>query len=161
MKLKIYDNVQLNTELEELAERGIHKDCKGIILDVKSGTCFVYFRNRKNIGDYACAYVNIKYLDCCGHIPAENILHWEQFKATGDLTKDSFKPQKFLEYDLVELIVEKDMYARDGVHKGMQGAVMENCCIDSLYIVLFADGNTGRDIADIPVHEDDLILIRR
>lgn len=159
--MKIYDNVELNTELKDLGEKGIHKGCTGLILDIKSDICFVYFRNRKNMGDYACANVNKKYLEFYRHEREENIANWERFKATGDLKKDSFKPQKFLEYDLVELIAEKEKYAKFGVHKGMQGVVMENYCIDSDYYVIFTDENTAEDIADLCVREDDLILIKR
>lgn len=58
----------------------------------------------------------------------------------------------------MELTVEKKEYAKYGVHKGMQGVVMESYCIDSCYYVIFTDENTAEDIADISVHEDDLIL---
>ena len=161
MKLKIYDNVKLNTELEELADKGIHKDCAGLILDIEADNCFVYFINFKNYDDYACVNINCKYLDFWMKEESENIPNWERFKATGDLTKSSFKPQKFLEYDYVELAVEKEKYLKEGVHKGARGAVMENYCIGSKYYVIFTNEETGEDIADIPVHEDDLILINR
>lgn len=157
----MYDNIFLNTELTELSEKGIHKGCSGIILDIKADICFVRFRNYKNYGDYACVNVNKKYLDFnCGEAE-ENIPNWERFKLSDKIKKDSFKPQKFLEFDLVELTVEKEKYAKEGVHKGAKGAVMENYCIDSKYYVIFTDYNTGYDIADISVHEDDLILLKR
>lgn len=159
--MRKYENVKLNTELEDLSERGIHKGCTGIILDMKAEMCFVRFRNTKNKGDYACVNVNKKYLNFWMEEPKEDIVHWERFKASDKIKKDSFNPQKFLEYDLVELIVEKEKYAKFGVHKGRQGVVMENYCIDSDYYVIFTDETTAEDIADIPVHEDDLILINR
>lgn len=61
----------------------------------------------------------------------------------------------------MELTVEKAKYAKYGVHKGAKGAVMEEKCIDSCYYVIFTDYNTGYDIADISVHEDDLKLLKR
>ena len=161
MNLKIYDNIKLNTELDALSEKGIHKGCTGLILDIKADSCFVRFRNTKNKGDYACVYIDQKYLDYWMKEESENIPNWERFKATGDLTKDRFKPQKFLEYDLVELTVEKEKYAKFGVHKGMRGVVMENYCIASEYYVIFTDESTAEDIADLCVYEDDLILINR
>lgn len=161
MNLKIYDNIKLNTELDALSEKGIHKGCTGIIFDIKADNCFVYFRNFKNYDDYACVYIDQKYLDYWMKEESENIPNWDRFKATGNLTKDSFKPQKFLEYDLVELTVEKEKYAKFGVHKGMRGVVMENYCIDSEYYVIFTDESTAEDIADLCVYEDDLILINR
>lgn len=161
MNLKIYDNIKLNTELDDLSEKGIHKGCTGIILDKNADICFVRFRNTKNKGDYACININQKYLDFWIKEESENIPNWERFKVKGDLTKDSFKPQKFLEYDLVELTVEKEKYAKFGIHKGMRGVVMENYCIDSDYYVIFTDESTAEDIADLCVHEDDLILLKR
>ena len=156
--MKIYDNVKLNTELEELASKGIHKGCTGIVLDLKADTFFVCFRNFKNYGDYACVNVNKKYLDFWMKETENNILYWEKFKKSDKINKDCFKPQKFSEYDLVELTAEKEEYAKYGVHKGMQGVVMESYCIDSCYYVIFTDGNTAEDIADISVHEEDLSL---
>lgn len=161
MNLKIYDNIKLNTELEELADKGIHKGCTGIILDVKAEMCLIRFRNRKNIGDYACVNINGKYLDFYRHEQEENIFNWERFKSSDKIKKNSFKPQKFLEYDYVELAVEKEKYAKEGVHKGARGAVMENYCIGSEYYVIFTDESNGEDIAEMSVHEDDLILIKR
>lgn len=159
--MRIYDNVILNTELEELSEKGIHKGCSGLILDIKFEICFVYFRNFENIGDYACVYVNKKYLDKFDHEPEDHISTWEKFKNSDEIKKDRFKPRKFYEYDLVEVTVEKEKYAKHGVHKGMQGVIMLPECINSEYYVIFTDKTTAEDIADISVHEDDLKLIRR
>lgn len=55
------------------------------------------------------------------YIKDDSIL--KRFKATGDITKGSFKPQKFLEYDYAELAVEKKKYSKEGVHKDARGAV--------------------------------------
>lgn len=159
--MKIYDNVMLNTEMEELSERGIHKGCFGLILDIKADMCFVRFRNRENIGDYACVSVNKKYLDVYNHEPKDHIPAWEKFKASDKIKKDRFKPRKFYEYDLVEVMVEKEQYAKYGVHRGMQGVIMRSECSSSEYYVIFTDETTAEDIADIDIHEDDLKLIRR
>ena len=159
--MKIYDNIKLNTELEDLSERGIHKGCNGIILDMKADICFVRFRNPENTGDYACVNVNKKYLDFWMKESHEYIVNWERFKSSDKIKKDRFNPRKFYEYDLVEVTVEKEKYAKYGVHKGMQGVIMDPRCLYSEYYVIFTDKTTAEDIADIPVHEDDLILIRR
>ena len=39
--------------------------------------------------------------------------------------------------DHVEVIVEKEMYARDGVHKGMQGWITEPENINGYWLVNF------------------------
>lgn len=58
--------------------------------------------------------------------------------------------------DCVELIVEKEEYARYGVHKGMFGAIMSEEKIGDEWQVIFSEFYTGKDIADISVHEKDL-----
>lgn len=158
--MKIYDDVELNTELEELAEKGIHKGETGIVFEIKADSVRVLFLNSKNYGDYAYVKVNKQYLNVLDLKYGKDIDGWEKFKATRDLKKDSFRPQKFIEYDYVELAVEKEKYAKEGVHKGARGAVMENYCIDSEYYVIFTDESTGYDIAELCVYDEDLILVK-
>lgn len=63
------------------------------------------------------------------------------------------------EYDLVEVTVEKDKYACEGVHKGMQGTILDPRNIDGCWLVYFADPVTGADTIGIPIKEKDLKLI--
>ena len=41
--------------------------------------------------------------------------------------------------DCVEVMVEKDSYAKEGVHKGMQGVVWEKEPKDGCWVVLFPE----------------------
>lgn len=153
--MKIYDNVELNTELEELAVRGIHKGCTGIIFEKKADICFVYFRNNKNRGDYACININQKYLDFWMKEPDEYIVNWERFKASGKF-KTEFKINPFKEFDWVEVLVEKEEYAKEGLHKGMFANVAFNDAINDMLGVIFP-GDDGRD-REVEVHLDDIKL---
>lgn len=58
--------------------------------------------------------------------------------------------------DLVELIEDKIEYEKAGVKKGMFGAVMSEESINGKWQVVFSEFYTGKDIADIPVREEDL-----
>ena len=58
--------------------------------------------------------------------------------------------------DLVELVVEKPAYLKAGVKRGDFGAVMSKEAIDGKWQVVFSEFYTGKDIADIMVHENDL-----
>lgn len=58
--------------------------------------------------------------------------------------------------DCVEVTVEKDKYARDGVHKGMQGWICDDRCIQNCWLVNFPQCGEKDDIATISVHEEDL-----
>lgn len=58
--------------------------------------------------------------------------------------------------DLVELVNEKPSYLKAGVKKGDFGAVVSESPIDGKWQVIFSEFYTGKDIADIPVLEEDL-----
>lgn len=60
------------------------------------------------------------------------------------------------EYDLVELIIDRKRYNKEGVFKGMFGAVMSEFPINGEWLVIFSEFHTGKDIADICVKEEDL-----
>lgn len=61
--------------------------------------------------------------------------------------------------DCVELIVEKSKYAKEGVHKGMQGVIWEPECKNGCWVVLFPQYGDKEDIADLYIHEEDLVTI--
>lgn len=61
--------------------------------------------------------------------------------------------------DCVELIVEKDKYAKEGVHKGMQGVIWESERKDGAWVVLFPQCGEKEDIADLYINEEDLRLL--
>ena len=61
--------------------------------------------------------------------------------------------------DCVEVIVEKDKYAKDGVHKGMQGWICDGDCIDGYWLVNFPQYGEKEDIAEINIKEEDLMQL--
>ncbi len=63
------------------------------------------------------------------------------------------------EFDCVEVIVENEKYARDGVHKGMQGWICCDECIDASWLVSFPQYGEKSNIATIGIKEKDMILI--
>ena len=65
------------------------------------------------------------------------------------------------EMDIVEVIVEKARYARDGVHKGMQGWICYDKCVRGYWLVNFPQYGDKEDIATISLHESDMKLISR
>ena len=58
--------------------------------------------------------------------------------------------------DCVEVIVEKEKYARDGVHKGMQGWICLEENVNGYWLVNFPQYGEKEDIAEISVKEEDL-----
>ncbi len=63
------------------------------------------------------------------------------------------------EMDCVEVTVEKERYAKDGVHQGMQGWICDSRNIDDSWLVNFPQCGEKRDIATIAIKEKDLKLI--
>ena len=61
--------------------------------------------------------------------------------------------------DCVELIVEKEEYAKCGVHKGMQGVIWEEESIDGTWDVFFDLWGEHAPIGDIPIKKEDLKLL--
>lgn len=58
--------------------------------------------------------------------------------------------------DCVEVTVEKDRYAKDGVHKGMQGWICLDDCVNGYWLVNFPQCGEKEDIAEISVNEEDM-----
>ena len=63
------------------------------------------------------------------------------------------------EYDRVELIVEKDRYAKEGVHKGMDGIICDPHMVNGTWLVSFDQYGSLPEIACISVKEEDLKMI--
>ena len=58
--------------------------------------------------------------------------------------------------DCVEVTVEKEKYVRDGVHKGMQGWICLDDCVNGYWLVNFPQCGEKADIAEISVNEEDM-----
>ena len=65
------------------------------------------------------------------------------------------------ELDCVEVIVEKECYAKEGVHKGMQGWICDPNNVDGSWLVNFPQYGEKQDIATIDIEETDLKLVPR
>ena len=63
------------------------------------------------------------------------------------------------EMDRVEVIVEKARYVEEGVHKGMQGWICYDKCVNGYWLVNFPQYGEHPDIATTSIHEKDMVLI--
>ncbi len=61
--------------------------------------------------------------------------------------------------DCVEVIVEKEKYVNDGVHKGMQGWICLEQRTAKTWLVNFPQCGEKEDIAEISINEEDLKII--
>ena len=61
--------------------------------------------------------------------------------------------------DCVEVIVEKEKYAEDGVHKGMQGWICLEDNSFGTWLVNFPQYGAKNDVAEFSIKEEDLKLL--
>ena len=73
--------------------------------------------------------------------------------------RPSMEENKMNEMDTIEITVEKKQYAQESVHKGMQGWICCDRCIDRYWLVNFPGCGAEDDIAEISIHENDMKLI--
>lgn len=63
------------------------------------------------------------------------------------------------EMDCVEVSVEKKKYAREGIHKGMQGWICDPRSINGAWLVCFPQTGEKDNIATEPIKEEDMIVL--
>ena len=160
--MKKWDEVILNKELEDLAQRGIHKGYSGTIIESNAEICLIWFSNPKNYGEFAFAKVENKYLvaNSIIHYNKKILCEMEEFLESVNMEKyTSLSECDVKEYDVVELIVEKPEYAMEGVHKGDRGCVISTYAIHNCWEIIFSERGTGKDIAQIGVAREDFKII--
>lgn len=63
------------------------------------------------------------------------------------------------EMDIVEITVEKIQYAKEGIHKGMQGWICCDRYSDGYWLVNFPQCGENGDVAEISIHGSDMTQI--
>ena len=160
--MKVLEDVRLNEEIEELAQKGIHKDYTGTIAKINGDIYTVWFFNPNNYGEFAFAKVNKKYLTL-DKIVYHNrlLLEMEGFLQNVKMEKYTHLTEcDVKEYDKVELLVEKPQYAFEGVHKGAHGCVWQSYAIDGKWGILFYNvGENNDQEVELNVHREDFKII--
>ena len=159
--MKKLDTAFLNEEIEELAEKGIHKGYRCVIDETDGDVWEVCFFNAMDKGKYAFAKVNKKYLTFLIETPDSIAEEMTNFLASVDRKKYCrFEECDVKEYDKVALAVEKYEYAREGVHKGDEGCVFGEYAIDGEWWICFTIKENGkfRDV-ELNVKREDFIIV--
>lgn len=63
------------------------------------------------------------------------------------------------EMDPVRVIVEKEKYAKEGVHKGMYGWICDDRCVDGYWLVNFPQLGEHPDIATTSIYKADMEVV--
>lgn len=161
--MKTYDLVKLKNE--KLYKRyKLQENTHGIVLESNCNNPEVLFFNPNNQEEYIIVKTDIKDIIKENHNLPDKIL--EMLNSKLDYikrnAKGQFDPIKIKVYDMVELIVENEKYARYGVHKGYKGCVMEDCVVGNQIEVDFSRfDKSGKFYGDcISVNIDDLKLVK-
>ncbi len=152
--MRLYDDIELIEEIEELSKKEIHKGCFGTIVNIDGDIYTICFFNPKNKGEYAFAKVNKKYISFVIR-PVEYIIReTEEFVARVNPEEHThFTKCDVKEYDIVELLVEKPRYAKEGVHKGAIGTVIQPYAIQNRWGIAFSQVR-GDWIEDVEINVD-------
>lgn len=160
--MKKFDLVRLINERKYL-NNGLKKDMRGIVVTEGLSFVEVLFFNPDNVGDFAIVPIDKN------DIVMENeklpLSAGEDLKSV--LEKANLKPKSVLkpleikEYDFVELVVEKEEYAKYGIHKGEKGCVTEAKAVKNYVEVDFSGvDENGEYYGDcIAVKVNDLKVI--
>ena len=160
--MKKFDLVKLINE-KPYIKNNLQKNMHGIVINVDVSTIAVLFFNPQNEDQYAIVNVNIRDLI----IDKEKIPNEIQRELSVkldkllDKAKNILEPVTIKEYDMVELIVEEDKYAKYGIHKGDRGFVMDNKVVQNCIEVDFSGiDENGEYYGDcISVNINDLKVI--
>ena len=161
--MKKLDLVKLKND-RPYKSHNLIKGMHGIVVDVNFDNANVLFFNPHNVGDYAI--VNVKTMDLeleKEKLPAD--FEKELLSKLDDIiskAKNEIQPIRIKEYDIVELLVEENRYAKFGIHKGDRGCVMDNNAVQNYIEVDFSgidkDGNYYGDCISVKI--DDLKVIK-
>lgn len=161
--MKKLDLVKLKND-RPYKSHNLIKGMHGIVVDVNFDNADVLFFNPHNVGDYAIVNVKLVYLELDKEklpkeFEKELLSKLETLKLTA---KNVIEPIAINEYDMVELLVEEERYAKFGIHKGDRGCVMDNDVVQNYIEVDFSGiDKNGEFYGDcISVKIDDLKVIK-
>lgn len=161
--MKKLDLVKLKNS-EPYKSHNVIDDMHGIVVGVIHENAEVLFFNPHNVGDYTIVNVKTTDLDLDKEklpieIEKELLSKLDTVKSKA---KNILEPIAINEYDMVELLVEEERYAKFGIHKGDIGCVMDNNAVQNYIEVDFSgidkDGNYYGDC--ISVRIDHLKVIK-
>lgn len=161
--MKKLDLVKLKNS-EPYKSHNVIDDMHGIVVDVIHENAEVLFFNPHNVGDYTIVNVKTTDLDLDKEklpieIEKELLSKLDTVKSKA---KNILEPIAINEYDMVELLVEEERYAKFGIHKGDIGCVMDNNAVQNYIEVDFSgidkDGNYYGDCISVKI--DHLKVIK-
>lgn len=160
--MKENDIVSLINYKSTYKSNNLYKGVNGIVLKLLGADkSLVLFLNDKIVGDYAVVEVDNKDLkkeyvelpmDFVKELRNSNKLNEDNI-----LKKQIFKNLEFKDCDLVELLVEDEKYAKDGIHKGERGVIAIDYAVEGYILVDFSgidkNGNYYGDCISVKLED--------
>ena len=158
--MKNYKIVKLTNLTEEYKNANLSLNDCGIEIEKGNKFSNVLFFNQNNVGDYAYLQVDNNDISIEENFPEnltqELITFLTKIKDEYQ-SKTTLEKNLFNEFDLVELISEKEKYSKFGITKGQQGIVAHNTIIDNHILVDFTgidkNGNFFGDTISVDIND--------
>ena len=145
-------------------ENNLKKDLHGIVVEESANAVLVLFFNPGNVGDYAIVKVSVQDVvfekeEIPFKVKAELLCKLDEIIKNA---QNYLKPSVVNDYDMVELMVEKEGYSKHGIHKGDIGCVMDSNAVQGYVEVDFngIDENNNHYGDCISVKISDLKVIK-
>ena len=146
MKYKI---VKLKNVKDEYKSLGLNAQSLGLILSEKQGKYLIMFFNGVNQGDYLVIILGKTDLQITNMVLPDSLCaeleEYIQNNADKITNKAKFEEIPFNECDEVELIVEKEKYAKLNLHKGDNGVIASNKATKGKVLVDFGNATESFD----------------
>lgn len=130
--MKKYDLISLKNDTP-YKKYGVEKNMHGLIIDVLQNHAQILFFIPRNNDEFTLIYLNKSDIALDREVLPENIKSMLDMNIKKLKSKENFvfTTPKFKLYDKVELVVEKDKYAKLGLHKGEIGFIIDDIIIDN------------------------------
>lgn len=161
--MKENDLIKLINLKDKYIESNLYANVRGIILETNNETSKVLFLNEYIMGDYAVIKVdNIDIVSLNEKMPKSLLDLISEDLSKINENKRSFQAKQFDIYTQVELVIEKENFAKHGIHKGDIGYIVEENAINNYVIVDFGRIDEKNNfVADcICVNIEDLKIIK-
>ena len=138
--MKKYDIVKLTKLDDKLLNLNLYLNTNGIVLESDNVSSKVLFLNDEILGDYAVVTVNNDFLEKENFVLTNEMLKIckeEEIRTKINNKKNRFNKLKFKENDTVQLVVDREEYAKYGIYKGDKGIVAIDYSIDNSILVDF------------------------
>ena len=161
--MKKYDLISLKNDTP-YKKYGVEKNMHGLIIDVLQNHAQILFFNPRNNDEFTLIYVNKSDIALDKEVLPENIKSMLDMNIKKLKSKENFvfTTPKFKLFDKVELVVEKDKYAKLGLRKGEIGFIIDDIIIDNRIEIDFTnlDENNKYYGEAFSININDLKLVK-